>query len=242
MGSGLADGGSNIRWATGVVFIFAVGWVGPSIWGQIFCLGRVDRLWFVLAVLFSCFSRWRIRRWLGRTFEFILCCQERMHVCPHKTEEIKFKENTTMWGKQSRMKFSGRTAAAIVEFPDNRILLIKRATVPFKGYWALPGGKVDVGETVEETVVREVKEETGVEVEIVEKIGEYHENGVQDGVEYDFYPACFLVKLVGGKIERQEREIECIRLFNLKELPDVLAFKHANMIHDYILMRAQRNI
>ena len=76
------------------------------------------------------------------------------------------------------MKFSGRTAAAIIEFPNNRILLIKRATVPFRGYWALPGGKVDVGETVEETVVREVKEETGIEVEIVEKIGEYHENGV----------------------------------------------------------------
>ena len=90
------------------------------------------------------------------------------------------------------MKFSGRTAAAIVEFPDSRILLIKRATVPFRGYWALPGGKVDVGETVEETVMREVKEETGIEVEIVEKIGEYHENGVQDGVEYDYYPRVFL--------------------------------------------------
>jgi 8-oxo-dGTP diphosphatase len=140
------------------------------------------------------------------------------------------------------MKFSGRTAAAIVEFPDSRILLIKRATVPFRGYWALPGGKVDAGETVEETVVREVKEETGIEVEIVGKIGEYHENGVQDGVEYDYYPACFLVKPVGGKIERQEREIECIKLFNLKEVPDILAFKHASMIHDYILMRAQQNI
>jgi len=140
------------------------------------------------------------------------------------------------------MKFSGRTAAAIVEFPDSRILLIKRATVPFRGYWALPGGKVDSGETVEETVVREVKEETGIEVEIVEKIGEYHENGVQDGVGYDYYPACFLVKSVGGKVERQEREIECIKLFNLKEIPDRLAFKHASMIHDYILMRAQQDI
>jgi 8-oxo-dGTP pyrophosphatase MutT (NUDIX family) len=90
--------------------------------------------------------------------------------------------------------------------------------------------------------VREVKEETGIEVEIVEKIGEYHENGVQDGVEYDYYPACFLVKPVGGKIERQKKEIECIKLFNLKEIPDRLAFKHARMLHDYILMRAQQNI
>ena len=140
------------------------------------------------------------------------------------------------------MRFSGRTAAAVIEFPNNRILLVKRATVPFRGYWALPGGKVDVGETVEETVVREVKEETGIEIEIVEKIGEYHENGIQDGVEYDYYPACFLVKPVGGNIERQEREVEHIKLFNFKEIPDKLAFKHAKMIQDYILMRAQRNI
>ena len=55
------------------------------------------------------------------------------------------------------MKFSGRTATAIITFPPDKILLIKRATVPFMGYWALPGGRVDTGETVEQTVVREVK-------------------------------------------------------------------------------------
>jgi len=46
--------------------------------------------------------------------------------------------------------------------------------MPFRGYWALPRGKVDVRETIEETVVREVKEKTGIEIEMVEKIGEYH--------------------------------------------------------------------
>jgi 8-oxo-dGTP diphosphatase len=57
------------------------------------------------------------------------------------------------------MKFGGRTVAVIIEFPNNKILLVKRGTVVFKGYWALPGGRVDAGETAEETVVREVKEE-----------------------------------------------------------------------------------
>ena len=140
------------------------------------------------------------------------------------------------------VKFSGRTAAAIIEFPDRRILLIKRATVPFKGYWALPGGKADSGETVEETVLREVREEIGIEVKIVKKIGEYHERGVQDGIEYDYYPACFLVKPVGGRIERQEREIERIEFFNFKEIPDRLAFEHSRMINDYVLRDAQQNI
>jgi ADP-ribose pyrophosphatase len=79
-----------------------------------------------------------------------------------------------------RMKFGGRTVAVIIEFPDNKILLVKRATVVFKGYWALPGGRVDAGETVEQAVVREVKEETGLHVKTVRKIGEYHESGVQE--------------------------------------------------------------
>jgi len=103
------------------------------------------------------------------------------------------------------MKYSGRTATAIIEFPPDMILLIKRDTVPFKGYWALPGGRAEPGETVEQTIVREVKEETGLDVAIIRKIGEYHEQGIQDGVEYDYFPACFLVKGVGGDAKTTER-------------------------------------
>ena len=135
------------------------------------------------------------------------------------------------------MPFRGRTATAIIPFPPEKILLIKRATVPFKGYWALPGGRVDPGETVEQTVVREVKEETGLDVSVICKVGQYHEQGVQGGVEYDYYPACFLVKIVGGEIKKQESEIEEIKLFSLSELPEVLAFEHAQMIKDFVAMR-----
>ena len=134
------------------------------------------------------------------------------------------------------MKFKGRTTTALIPFPSGEILLIKRRTVPFSGYWALPGGRVESGEAVEQTVVREVKEETGLDVEITRKIGEYHEQGVQDGVEYDYYPACFLVNVVGGEIKKQESEIEEIKLFSLKEVPEVLAFEHAQMIKDYVTL------
>ena len=139
-----------------------------------------------------------------------------------------------IFGEGLIMKFGGRTVAVIVEFPDDRILLVKRATVVFKGYWALPGGRVDAGETLEETVLREVKEETGLNVEVLQKIGEYHESGVQDGIEYDYYPACFLARPVGGEIKRQEIEVEEIKLFRLGEIPERLAFKHARMIKDYV--------
>ena len=132
------------------------------------------------------------------------------------------------------MKFAGRTATAIIPFPPDKILLIKRRTLPFTGYWALTGGRVDPGETVEQTIVREVKEETGLDVEVVRKIGEYHEQGVQDGVEYDYYPACFLVKTLSGEIKKQESEIEEIKLFSLNAVPTVLAFEHAQMIKDFV--------
>lgn len=140
------------------------------------------------------------------------------------------------------MRFSGKTVAAIIEFPNNEILLVKRATIPFKGYWALPGGKVDAAEKVETTVVREVKEETGLGVEIVRKIGEYHESGGQDGVEYDFFPTCFLVRPVGGRLMRQEREVQQLELFGVKEVPESLAFAHSTMIRDYVLQRPKQKL
>jgi len=132
------------------------------------------------------------------------------------------------------VKFEGRTATAIITFPQDKILLIKRRTLPFMGYWALPGGRVDPGETVEQAIEREVKEETGLDVEVVRKIGEYHEQGVQDGVEYDYYPAFFLVKILNGEIKKQESEIEEIKLFSLNAVPGVLAFEHAEMIKDFV--------
>jgi len=137
------------------------------------------------------------------------------------------------------MKFGGRTVAAIVEFPNGKILLIKRATVVFKGYWALPGGRVDAGENVEQALKRELEEETGLHVKIVRKIGEYHESGVQDEIEYDYYPACFLVRPIGGQMKKQEGEIEEIRVVDLKEIPETLAFKHAKMIQDYMRTREE---
>ena len=131
------------------------------------------------------------------------------------------------------MKYSGRTATAIIEFPADMILLIKRDTVPFRGYWALPGGRSERGETVEQTIIREAKEETGLEVEVVRKIGEYHEEGIQDKVEYDYYPACFLVKVIGGEMQKQIGEIQDLKLFSLQNIPENLAFVHNQMIKDY---------
>ncbi len=91
-------------------------------------------------------------------------------------------------------KYTGKTSTAIIPYPPDKILLIKRNTIPFKGYWALPGGRMDPGETIEQTIVREVKEETGLDVVVVSLIGEYVEKGIKDDIEYEYYPTCFVVK------------------------------------------------
>lgn len=53
------------------------------------------------------------------------------------------------------------------------VLLIRRARAPFEGQWSIPGGKVEYGETLEDAVVREVREETGVEITLTGLIGVY---------------------------------------------------------------------
>ena len=131
-------------------------------------------------------------------------------------------------------KYTGKTSTAIIPYSDEKILLIKRNTKPFKGYWALPGGRMDPGEEIEQTVVREVKEETGLDVSIVSAVGDYVEEGVKDGIEYEYYPTCFEVKPIGGELKKQDSEIQEIKTFSLDALPKPLAFEHQKMIEDWV--------
>ena len=64
------------------------------------------------------------------------------------------------------------TVDAIIE-KDSKILLIKRKNEPYKDYLALPGGFVNVGETVENAAKREVKEETSINIELIDILGVY---------------------------------------------------------------------
>jgi len=86
---------------------------------------------------------------------------------------------------------------------NGRILLEKRKNEPGKGKWSIPGGLVELGEEVEQTVIREVKEETGLEVEKPEHIDvvsnlEMDEKG---RTKYHFVIIDYFVKLKGGKLK-----------------------------------------
>ena len=86
---------------------------------------------------------------------------------------------------------------------DGKILLEKRKNEPGKGKWSIPGGLVELGEGVEQTVIREVREETGLEVGKPEHV-DVVDNVVRDEngeVKYHFVIIDYFVKLKGGTMK-----------------------------------------
>jgi len=91
-------------------------------------------------------------------------------------------------------------SAAIVR--DGKILVVRRARAPAHGLYSLPGGVVEVGETLEEAVTREVREETGMTIEPVALAG-FREAIVRDAesrVERHFIILCFAARWRAGGV------------------------------------------
>jgi ADP-ribose pyrophosphatase YjhB (NUDIX family) len=92
-----------------------------------------------------------------------------------------------------------------------RVLLIRRGREPAKGQWSLPGGLLELGESLEEGVRREVKEETGLEVEpleLVELINRVLRQG--ERVQYHYVIADYLCRVTGGVL-RASSDAEEVR-------------------------------
>ena len=85
----------------------------------------------------------------------------------------------------------------------DRYLLIKRASEPDAGLWSVPGGMVELGERAAEAAKREVMEETGLDVEIVEVLGVVDKivEGDGDRVKFHFVIVDYLAHPVGGSLE-----------------------------------------
>lgn len=94
-----------------------------------------------------------------------------------------------------------RVVAAII-IKNRKVLATQRGYGDFKGGWEFPGGKIDDGETPEEALIREIKEELDTEVEVIELL---------DTVEYD-YPNfhlsmdCFICNIKSGDLVLKEHE------------------------------------
>jgi 8-oxo-dGTP diphosphatase len=108
-----------------------------------------------------------------------------------------------------------------------KVLLIRRAREPFMGQWAIPGGRIEDNESAEECARREMKEETGLDVEIIRFTGIYSDPKRDPR---GIIAAAFLVKRIGGELEAGDDAGEAA-WFGLSELPPLCA-DHARILAD----------
>ena len=118
--------------------------------------------------------------------------------------------------------FDPKLAAVVLADVDDKLLMVRRGVEPQMGRWAFPSGYVDRGESVESAACREVKEETGMIVEIARLLGVYSSDG------RDVVLVAFAANVTGGDM-KAGHDAQDVGLFALEELTD-LPFPHDTAI------------
>jgi len=135
--------------------------------------------------------------------------------CPHCQNEVEIYRNPIP------------TVDIIIEIESKGIVLIKRKNPPHG--WALPGGFVDYGESLEEAAVREAKEETDLDVKLIEQFHTYSDP--KRDPRHHSISTVYIARTKGIPYA-QDDAIE-IGIFNESNLPDEIAFDHRSILKDY---------
>jgi len=119
------------------------------------------------------------------------------------------------------------TADTIIRRRDGSVVLVKRLSPPFRDFYAIPGGFVEYGETIEEAAVREAKEETGLDVKIERLVGVYSDPDRDP--RGHIITVAYLAEEIGGRLRPSSdaREIKAFR-----KIPSKPAFDHRKILHD----------
>lgn len=132
--------------------------------------------------------------------------------------------------------YIGVGCGAFILNDNNELLLHIRNKEPEKGYWSIPGGRLEMYETFEEAVKREIKEETDLDIEVI-KINGICDHIVDiDGEEkVHWVTPSFLCKVVSGtaKIMEPEKHTE-MDWFSLDTLPNKLTITTKKALNDYL--------
>jgi 8-oxo-dGTP diphosphatase len=121
-------------------------------------------------------------------------------------------------------------ADIIIKMQDDSIVLIKRKNDPFKNHWALPGGIMDENETIEETAVREAKEETGLDIKLTKLIGVFSKPDRDPRGRT--ISVLFSAIVTGGNLQAADDAAEVITSNDFLQMN--LAFDHSQMVRDYL--------
>lgn len=117
---------------------------------------------------------------------------------------------------------------AIIRREDKKIALIKRKYEPFG--WAIPGGIVDDGESCEHACFREAKEETSLDVKLIQQMHTYSDP--KRDPRKHVVSVVFVCDIVGGEAKAADDAVD-IGFFSEDEFPKDLCFDHAMILDDY---------
>jgi ADP-ribose pyrophosphatase YjhB (NUDIX family) len=119
------------------------------------------------------------------------------------------------------------TVDVIIEIESRGIVLIRRKNPPYG--WAIPGGFVDYGESLEEAAVREAKEETSLDVELIRQFHTYSDP-TRDPRQHTI--TTVYIGKAKGKPHARDDALE-IGIFTRSNLPEQMAFDHRKILEDY---------
>ena len=128
---------------------------------------------------------------------------------------------------KNKMKYEKSCGAVI--FDNDKVLVLKQV----QGHWGFPKGHVENNETEIETAIREIKEETNLDVEINEKFRYVETYSPKENVTKDV--VFFVAKKIGGDVKPQEEEVSEIKWVSPKEALELVSYESSKIVMEKII-------